>query len=258
VPGLCLVVLYLLWIGYKAWRMPSSCPPVPAAPGGRAVLLRRLIWAMLPPLLLIVAVLGSILMGYATPTESASVGAVGALLLARLRGKLDMTTLAEISRTTARFASMAFILLFGASVLMLVFRGLGGDHYVESFLSDLPGGLHGATFVIMAMIFILGFFLDPFEIIFIMVPLSAPALITLGADPLWLGVLVGLNLQTSFLTPPFGFTLFYLRGVAPPSVRTYDIYAGIIPFVLIQFAIMAAVWVFPEFATALPRWMFGG
>jgi TRAP-type mannitol/chloroaromatic compound transport system permease large subunit len=141
---------------------------------------------------------------------------------------------------------------------MLVFRGLGGDHYVESFLGNLPGGLHGAMFVVMAMIFVLGFFLDPFEIIFIMVPLSAPALITLGADPLWLGVLVGLNLQTSFLTPPFGFTLFYLRGVAPPSVRTFDIYAGIIPFVLMQFAIIAAVWVFPEFATALPRWMFGG
>ena len=257
-PGLVLVVLYLLWIGYKAIRVPESCPPVPQAAGGGAGLTRRMLWAMLPPLLLIVAVLGSILMGYATPTESASVGAVGALLLAALRGKLNYDTLAEIARTTARFASMAFILLFGASVLMLVFRGLGGDHYVESFLANLPGGLHGAMFVVMAMIFVLGFFLDPFEIIFIMVPLSAPALITLGADPLWLGVLVGLNLQTSFLTPPFGFTLFYLRGVAPPSVRTFDIYAGIIPFVLIQFAIIAAVWVFPDFATALPRWMFGG
>jgi len=257
-PGLLLVVLYLLWIAYKARRAPASCPPVPQAGGGRAGLVRRTVRAMLPPLFLIIAVLGSILMGYATPTESAAVGAVGALALAAIRRRLDSSTLAEIARATARFSSMAFILLFGASVLMLVFRGLGGDLYVESFLGNLPGGLHGAMFVVMSMVFILGFFLDPFEIIFIMVPLSAPALITLGADPLWLGVLLGLNLQTSFLTPPFGFTLFYLRSVAPPTVRTIDIYAGIIPFVLFQIVIIAAVWVFPGIATALPRWMFGG
>jgi tripartite ATP-independent transporter DctM subunit len=257
VPGLLLTALYVVWIVIVALVRPAACPALPAADAREEALLRRALRALLPPLALVVVVLGSILGGVATPTESASVGAVGAMALAAVRGRLGRETLAEVARTTARLSSMAFLLLFGASVFILVFRGLGGDVFVEGLLKSLPGGLHAAMAVVMALVFVLGFFLDPFEIIFIVVPIAGPVLITLGADPLWLGVLIAINLQTSFLTPPFGFSLFYLRSVAPPAVTTGAIYRGIAPFVAIQLLIFATVWLAPQLATALPRMVFG-
>jgi len=257
VPGLLLAAGYIVWILVVGLVRPASCPAMPAADALAEGLLRRALRALLPALVLVIAVLGSILAGVATPTESASVGAVGAMVLAFWRGTLTRDMLAGVAQTTAKLSSMAFLLLFGASVFILVFRGLGGDTFVEGLLKSMPGGMHGAMAVVMLIIFVLGFFLDPFEIIFIIVPIAGPVLITLGADPLWLGVLIALNLQTSFLTPPFGFSLFYLRSVAPPEVTTGHIYRGILPFVAIQLVGIAAVWLVPPFATALPRMIFG-
>ncbi len=257
VPGLGLAVLYVLWVVVVSIARPLACPAMPAAETAAPHLVRRVLWAMVPPLVLVIAVLGSILVGVATPTESASVGAVGAMALAAMRGRLDRDVLAGVSRTTARLTAMAFLLLLGASLYILVFRGLGGDVLVEGLLTSLPGGLHGALAVVMTIVFLLGFFLDPFEIMFIIIPIAGPVLITLGADPLWLGVLIALNLQTSFLTPPFGFSLFYLRSVAPPEVATGQIYRGIAPFVALQLLVLAAVWLMPQMATELPRRFFG-
>ncbi|MCC6379835.1 MAG: TRAP transporter large permease subunit [Burkholderiales bacterium] len=257
VPGLMLTGFYIVWIVILAFARPTACPPLPKLDEDTGALGRRVLRALLPPLILVIAVLGSILGGVATPTESAAVGAVAAMALAAARGQLGKSMLAGVVHTTARLSSMAFLLLFGASLFILVFRGLGGDVMVEQALKALPGGLHGAMAVVMALMFVLGFFLDPFEIIFIMVPIAGPTLITLGADPLWLGVMIGINLQTSFLTPPFGFSLFYLRSVAPPAVTTGHIYRGIAPFVLIQLIGLAMVWLMPPLATELPRRVFG-
>lgn len=257
-PGLMLAAFYTLWIVIVGIWKPERVPPMPVAASGDEGLLRRAALALVPALALVVVVLGSILGGIATPTESAAVGAVGAMALARLRSRLDVNTLAEVASTTAKLSSMAFVLLFGASFFILVFRGLGGDVFVERALTGLPGGMHAALAAVMVLVFVLGCFLDPFEIIFIVIPIAGPALITLGADPLWLGVLVALNLQTSFLTPPFGFSLFYLRSVAPPSVSTGEIYRGIVPFVALQILAIGAVWLFPALSTALPRHLFGG
>jgi tripartite ATP-independent transporter DctM subunit len=256
VPGLLLTACYVVWLlALGRWR-PGAMPAL-APTGDRAShLLGRMARALVPPLALVVAVLGSILAGVATATEAASVGAVGAMAMAGLRRRLGARTLAEVSRTTAKLSSMAFLLLFGAAVFILVFRGLGGDRLVSESLRALPGGLHGALAVVMLLVFVLGFFLDPFEIIFIIVPISGPVLIAMGADPLWLGILIALNLQTSFLTPPFGFSLFYLRSVAPPEVTTRHIYAGIVPFVAIQLLVILAVWAVPELATALPALLY--
>ncbi|MDX2223316.1 MAG: TRAP transporter large permease subunit [Rhodospirillaceae bacterium] len=257
VPGLALVVLYLLWILAKAVFDPASCPPLKMTAAERAGLSGRVAGALLPPLILILAVLGSILLGIATPTESASVGAVGAMILAAAKGQLNLTVLREVMRTTLVINSMVFVILLGASVFSLVFRGFGGENLVYDALSDMPGGALGAVAVVMVVIFLLGFFLDTFEIIFIVVPIAAPVLIKLGADPLWLGVMIGVNLQTSFLTPPFGFALFYLRGVAGAAVRTVDIYRGAVPFVGIQLIGLTLLWVIPEMATTVPDLLFG-
>ena len=257
VPGLMLTGFYIVWIAVLALVLLTACPHMPKLDDTYRALARRVARALLPPLALVIAVLGSILGGIATPTESAAVGAVAAMVLAATRGHLSRAMLAGVAQTTARLSSMAFLLLFGASLFILVFRGLGGDILVEQSLKALPGGLHGATAVVMALMFVLGFFLDPFEIIFIMVPIAGPTLITLGADPLWLGVMIGINLQTSFLTPPFGFSLFYLRSVAPPAVTTGHIYRGILPFVAIQLIGLALVWMLPPLATELPRRVFG-
>ncbi|HQU50032.1 MAG TPA: TRAP transporter large permease subunit, partial [Casimicrobiaceae bacterium] len=257
-PGLMLAALYAIWIVIVGIWKPDRVPPMPEAASDDDGLLRRAVLALLPALALVVVVLGSILGGIATPTESAAVGAVGAMALARLRSRLDAKTLSEVARTTAKLSSMAFVLLFGASLFILVFRGLGGDVFVERALTGLPCGMHAALAAVMVLVFVLGCFLDPFEIIFIVIPIAGPALITLGADPLWLGVLVALNLQTSFLTPPFGFSLFYLRSVAPASVSTGEIYRGIIPFVALQILAIGVVWMFPQLSTALPRHLFGG
>lgn len=255
-PGLLLVALYLGWMIFKAVTDPQSCPATPVPPDERKDLLREVVVALVPPLLLIVAVLGSILGGFATATEAASVGAVGAMVLAAARWRLSLRVLREATLSTAAITSMVFIILFGASVFSIVFRLMGGDNLVHEFLSGLPGGTMAAVIVVMFIMFLLGFILDTFEIIFIVIPITAPILLTLGVDPLWLGVLVGVNLQTSFLTPPFGFSLFYLRGVAPASVSTGMIYKGIIPFVFLQILAMAIMFTFPGIATWLPRWLY--
>jgi tripartite ATP-independent transporter DctM subunit len=222
----------------------------------RAGLAGRVIGALVPPLLLMLAVLGSILAGIATPTESASVGAVGAMLLTATKGRFDLKLLREVMRTTLGITSMIFVILLGASVFSLVFRGLGGENLVHDALGSLPGGIFMAVLAVMIVIFVLGFFLDTFEIIFIVVPITAPALIKLGVDPIWLGVMIGVNLQASFLTPPFGFALFYLRGVASSLVRTVDIYKGVVPFVALQLVGITLVALFPSLATSLPERLY--
>ncbi|MCL4737966.1 MAG: TRAP transporter large permease subunit [Burkholderiaceae bacterium] len=258
-PGLLLTAAYIGWIVLLASLRPSACParrPTSRSSESPGRVLGRLAAALLPALILIVLVLGSILAGIATATESAAMGAVGALGLAVGRGRLSRRLLREVVFISARLSSMAFLLLFGASVLMLVFRGLGGDTMISGALEALPGGLHAAMFAVMAVTFLLGFFLDPFEIIFIVIPVAGPALIGLGADPVWLGVLFAITLQTSFLTPPFGFALFYLRSVAPATLTTGQIYRGVVPFVAIQLLVLAVVWMYEPLATTLPRWIF--
>jgi tripartite ATP-independent transporter DctM subunit len=220
-----------------------------------------LVAALIAPVLLIVAVLGSILGGIATPTEAASVGAVGAMLLAlvKLGPKGFAAVLAPVSARTAQVTSMIFVILIGATLFSLTFRGLGGDDMVEHALAELPGGAGGAVVVVMLAMFLLGFVMDAFEIIFVVVPIVAPPLLRMpGVDPVWLGILMAVNLQTSYLHPPLGPTLFYLRGVAPPEITTADIYIGVVPFVLIQFLALLVLWFAPGLATWLPHALYGG
>jgi tripartite ATP-independent transporter DctM subunit len=256
IPGLLLVALYLLWVIFKAITDPKSAPATPVPPDERRQLIRDVLVALIPALALIIAVLGSILGGVATPTEAASVGSIGAMLLALIRGRLSFRVIRESSLTTATITSMIFVILFGAAVFSIVFRLMGGDALVHEFLVNMPGGALGATIVVMLIMFVLGFILDTFEIVFIVIPITAPVLLGLGVDPVWLGVAVGLCLQTSFLTPPFGFSLFYLRGVAPPSISTGTIYRGVIPFVLLQVAALALMFALPGLATWLPRILY--
>jgi len=251
-PGVMLVGLYLAYTIFKAITDPASCPATPVPPEDKAGLLREVLVSLLPPLLLILSVLGSILGGIATPTEAASVGAVGAMILAAIRWRLSFHILRETAVATATITSMVFVILLGASVFSVVFRLMGGDNLVHEFLSNLPGGTLMAVAVVMAIMFVLGFILDTFEIIFIVIPITAPILLALDVDPVWLGVLVGVNLQTSFLTPPFGFALFYLRGVAPASLPTSAIYKGILPFVVLQVVAIALLFIFPGIVTWLP------
>ncbi|GAB5375410.1 MAG: hypothetical protein AcusKO_18720 [Acuticoccus sp.] len=324
IPGLILVGAYIVYTAVIAFLRPSIAPPVPRDPDN-PVTAYRILHALVPPIALIVAVLGSILAGVATPTEAAAVGGVGALLLAGLRidesrpffiyaatlalvlllvlvavmdlrvarseiPQADMigiyvaavlvviitlgllVSLLRVARagilkpvveSASKITSMVFVILIGAALFSLVFRGLGGDEMVEEALSNLPGGALGALIAVMAMMFILGFFLDFLEIVFVVVPLVAPVLLMLEMpdgstmSPVWLGIMMAVNLQTSFLTPPFGFALFYLRGVAPPEVRTTQIYRGIIPFVLIQIAMLVMLWYLPGLATWLPTVIYG-
>lgn len=256
IPGLLLVLLYFLFTAWKAIFDPKSCPAMVVTDAERARLGRDVLTALVPPLLLIVAVLGSILAGIATPTESASVGAIGALVLTLVKGRFRWGMLREATLATATVTSMVFVILLGASVFSIVFRMMGGDNLVHEFLTDLPGGATGALIVVLAVMFLLGFILDTFEIIFIVIPITAPVLLNLGIDPVFLGVIVGVNLQTSFLTPPFGFSLFYLRGVAPSSVSTAMIYLGAIPFVALQIAAMAVIISFPALVTWLPKFIY--
>jgi len=255
-PGLTLVGLYMAWQMVLAVIRPESCPAIEMAADG-AGLWVRVLTALLPPAFLILAVLGSILAGVATPTESAAVGAVGAMLLAASKRQLTLPVLQEVMRTTTQISCMVFVILLGASVFSLVFRGLGGEQIVRDALHGLPGGAFGAMVVVMALMFVLGFFLDFIEIVFVVVPIVGPVLLMLDLDPIWLGVMMAVNLQTSFLTPPFGFALFYLRGVAPPEVSTLDIYRGIIPFVVIQVVGLGLIALFPELVTWLPGVIFG-
>ena len=256
IPGLLLVGLYALFVIFKAWRDPQSAPATPVPEAEKAHLWREVVVALIPPLLLIVAVLGSILAGIATPTEAASVGSVGALLLSLLRGKLNLGILRQAVISTATITSMVFIILFGAAVFSIVFRMMGGDNLVHEFLSSMPGGAIGAIIIVMFVMFLLGFILDTFEIIFIVIPITAPVLLALDVNPIWLGVMVGVNLQTSFLTPPFGFALFYLRGVAPARVSTGMIYRGVVPFVILQIIGLITLFVFPQLITWLPDLLY--
>ncbi len=256
-PGLVLVALYLLYEAGVAFFRPRAAPALVEIGEGREGLGRRVMVAVVPAGLLIVAVLGSILLGIATPTESAAVGSVGAMLLALMRRQLDLRILREVMRQTTMVSSMVFVILLGASVFSLTFRGLGGEEIVTDVLHNMPGGAFGAMFMVMALMFVLGFFLDFIEIVFVVVPIVGPVLLMMGLDPVWLGVMIAINLQTSFLTPPFGFALFYLRGVAPREVTTMDIYRGIIPFVVLQLAGLAVIAAFPELVTWLPDLLFG-
>ncbi len=318
IPGLLLVVLYMAWVLFVAATRPDACPAIRDA-GEHGALGPRVLRVLVPPIILMLAVLGSIIVGAATPTEAAAVGSVGALLLAGQRlderralpiylagaclGMIVLLStffdlrvqkanlplddllaliavagccgglvwgmsvslirvhrtriLHDVMQSTLKISSMVFVILLGASMFSLVFRGFGGDELVGAFLQDLPGGVFGAMVVVMVVMFLLGFFLDFIEIMFVVVPIVGPILLTMGLDPIWLGVMIGINLQTSFLTPPFGFALFYLRGVAPAAIKTTDIYRGIVPFVVIQLLALGVVAMFPGFATWLPKALFG-
>ncbi len=249
IPGLVLVGLYILYIFILARWKPQLAPPVPAAElaAFRGEALKRVSLALVPALVLIVGVLGSIFVGIASPTEAASVGAAGGLILTIMKGRFSMPMLKSVMEATTRITSLAFIILVGANCFGLIFRGLNGDHLIQNFLKGLPLGSYGVLAVVMGVIFILGFFIDFFEICFIHVPILTPVLVThFGFDPVWLGVVIGVNLQTSFLTPPFGFALFYLRGVAPPTITTPDIYRGVIPFVTLQLIGLTLVVMYPQ------------
>lgn len=325
IPGLLLVGLYMLWLIFVAVTNPKAAPAIEVAEEDRVTAL-QIVRVLIPPITLIVAVLGSILAGIATPTEAAAVGAVGAILLAGERfdesrpwpalgalvgivGALAMTryfdlrltratidpsdrigmwiaggfclliawgvidslwramrrreetsgrpVLIEVMEATLKVTVMVFTILIGAQLFNLTFRGLGGEDTVHEVLGGLPGGPFGAMLAVMLLMFVLGFFLDFLEIVFVVIPIVAPVLFIMDLDPIWVAIMMAINLQTSFLTPPFGFALFYLRGVAPPEVRTIDIYRGVVPFVIIQIVGLAIVWFFPALATWLPTHIFG-
>jgi tripartite ATP-independent transporter DctM subunit len=256
IPGLVLVALYIMYLLILSRWKPELAPPVPAqelaAFRGDAV--KRVIIALIPALVLIVGVLGSIFAGIASPTEAASVGAAGGLILTMLKRRFSMSMLRSVMQATTRITSLAFIILVGANCFGLIFRGLNGDHLIQDFLKGLPFGAYGVLAVVMFVIFLLGFFIDFFEICFIHVPILTPVLVThFGFDPVWLGVVIGVNLQTSFLTPPFGFALFYLRGVAPPEITTPHIYRGVVPFVALQLIGLTLVIAFPDLTFWLIR-----
>lgn len=258
-PGLCLVVLYIVWQIIYANIYPDKMPAIPKSERDELKfkeLRNRVLKVLIPPLVLICAVLGSILMGLATPTESAGVGAIGAIVLAYTRKQLSFKILKEVATSTAQTTSMVFTILIGAAMFSLVFRGFGGDDIVAEFLMNLEGGVVTAIIITMVLMFILGFFLDFIEIIYVVLPIIGPAILMMDINPLWFAIMIAVNLQTSFLTPPFGFALFYLRGVAPKSVLTTDIYKGAIPFVLIQILMLGILSVFPELATWLPSVMY--
>ena len=247
-PGLILVALYSVYVILFAKPKLQPAFEEPLAEHRLSRAMRNLI----PPIFLIAAVLGSILTGAATPTEAAGVGAFGATMLAMLKGQLSLSRLREVAQSTTEVTSMVFLILIGATIFSLVFRGFGGEELVEQFFSQLPGGVVGATILVMVVIFLLGFVLDFIEITFVVVPIVGPVLLAMGIDPVWLGIMIAINLQTSFLTPPFGFALFYLRGVAPASVETSDMYRGVAPFIIIQLLLMLMLSVWPALATWLP------
>ncbi|MCU4674908.1 TRAP transporter large permease subunit [Catenovulum sp. 2E275] len=254
VPGMILVLLYLLYILWVAGYKPQSMPKVELETD-KMPAVGQLLMSLFAPLALIVVVLGSILMGFATPTEAAGIGAFGALILAAVKKRL-FSQLKIIGQASVKVTSMVFLILIGASVFSLVFRGLGGEELIHSLFESLPGGVFTACLVVMLVIFLLGFILDFIEITFVVVPIVAPVLLAMGLDPIWLGIMIALNLQTSFLTPPFGFALFYLRGVAPDTVKTTEIYKGVVPFIIIQLVVLIALAIWPELATWLPQTVY--
>ena len=251
VPGFILVGLYFAYVLIRGVFDPDSMPPVKSDAAEKPSL-AKILRTLAPPLFLIVAVLGSILLGWATPTEAAGVGAAGALLLASLYKRIDVRTLRETSESTLTTTAMVFFILIGASIFSLVFRGYGGEELVHSLFEAMPGGMWGALAVVMVVIFLLGFILDFIEITFVVVPIVGPVLLAMGVDPIWLGVLIAVNLQTSFLTPPFGFALFYLRGVTPESVPTVAMYRGVIPYIFLQLVLLGMILIWPSLTTWLP------
>jgi tripartite ATP-independent transporter DctM subunit len=256
-PGLMLVGLYMFYLVLVAYFRPSSMPAM-RQEVDEDVSLFTLLKLLVGPLLLIVAVLGSILMGFATPTEAAAVGASGAMLLALKQKQLSLETLRAVVYQSTRVSAMVFMILIGASLFSLVFRGYGGDEYVQSLLTGLPGGEVGALIIVMLVLFLLGFILDFIEITYVVLPIVGPVLLAMGINPVWLGVMIAINLQTSFLTPPFGFSLFYLRGVAPPEIATQAIYRGVIPFIVIQLLMLGLLALWPDLATWLPKEIYSG
>ena len=252
IPGLLLVLFYCLYLIIFAKPALLENSPSTKTANTLPLALKNLV----PPVFLIVTVLGSILMGLATPSEAAGVGAFGATFLAGIKGQLSIQKLREVAQNTTKVTSMVFLILIGAAIFSLVFRGFGGEELVEQFFSSLPGGVVGATLLVMVVIFLLGFILDFIEITFVVVPIVGPVLLAMGIDPVWLGVMIAINLQTSFLTPPFGFALFYLRGVAPESVETSDMYRGVIPFIGLQLLLLLMLSIWPQLATWLPALMY--
>jgi tripartite ATP-independent transporter DctM subunit len=258
VPGVLLVLMYLIYISVTAWLRPDALPKPAKIEQHESGFYLHIMKSLLPPLLLILSVLGSIIGGLATPTEAAAVGAVGALFLAISNGQLTLAILQDVMRNTTQITSMVFMILIGAALFSLVFRGFEGDELIVELLSDLPGGKFGALFIVMLVMFLLGFVLDFIEITFVIVPIVGPVLLAMGLDPIWLGIMIALNLQTSFLTPPFGFALFYLRGVAPTAVTTGQIYKGVMPFIAIQLLLLGILAYFPVLATWLPTLIYAG
>lgn len=256
IPGLILVMMYIAYAVYMAIVHPQKVPPL-NTDEHPPLSIQKLLKSLMPPLALIVLVLGSILGGFATPTEAAGVGAFGALVLALLNGQLNLENLKAVMQSTTKITSMVFLILLGASLFSLVFRGLGGEEVIQQFFAQLPGGAITATIIVMLVIFLLGFILDFIEITFVVVPIVAPILLMMDINPIWLGIMIAVNLQTSFLTPPFGFALFYLRGVADKSIKTIQIYKGVIPFIIMQLFLLVALAIWPEIVTWLPNKIYG-
>ncbi|MDG1733122.1 MAG: TRAP transporter large permease subunit [Thalassotalea sp.] len=255
IPGLLLVVFYIIYCVVITIIKPEKVADVDVEETNFELLL--FIKALLPPVILVSLVLGSILLGFATPTEAAGVGAFGSLALAKLNGQLSLNNLRAVMLSTTKITSMVFLILIGASLFSLVFRGLGGEELIKHFFIDLPGGVITATVIVMLVIFLLGFILDFIEITFVVVPIVAPILFVMGIDPLWLGIMIAVNLQTSFLTPPFGFALFYLRGVADKVIKTSEIYKGVLPFIALQLLLMCVLSLWPQLVTWLPSKIYG-
>ena len=248
IPGLLLVTAYSFYFIFNIYKKNLNYEKSEE----KAVSLIDILKILIPPFLLIFSVLGSIILGVASPTEAAGIGAMGSILIAVLNRKLSCSVLADAIKQTAFISSMVFMILIGASIFSLVFRGFGGEELITNLFDAIPGGLFGSMLIVMILVFLLGFILDFIEISFVVVPIVGPILITMGADPLWLGIMLAINLQTSFLTPPFGFALFYLRGVTPEKIKTETIYKGVIPFIMIQILILCLVAYFPFLATYLP------
>ena len=255
IPGIILVLCYAFYVIFRAYLSPQMAPSedTKIIEGRWKIMLTSL----LPPFVLITSVLGSILLGIATPTEAAGVGALGAIFLALSKGSLNRKNISEAVETTTEITAMVFMILLGSSIFSLVFRGFGGDDLITGIFTELPGGAFGAVLVVMIIIFLLGFILDFIQITLVVVPIVGPALLMLGVDPIWLGIMIAINLQTSFLTPPFGFALFYLRGVAPDNLATRDIYRGVVPFICIQIGLLIALAIFPQLVTALSQAVYG-
>ena len=253
-PGLILVGFYILYILFLSNFRKDLIPKKELQ---LDLDLKKILLSLIAPLLLILTVLGSIIMGLATPTEASSVGAIGSVLLAAANKELNLDILKNVLIHASKITSMIFILLIGATIFSLVFRGLEGDIFVHSMLTSLPGGLYSKLFIVMIIIFLLGFILDFIEITYVVIPVIAPILLVMGIDPIWLGILIAINLQTSFLTPPFGFAIFYLKSVIPKNIKTVDIYRGVIPFIIIQLITILIIVLIPETTTWLPNKIFG-